>query len=172
MGLGDFGEKEGLFTSGKLPCVGERSWREGAVPGIPGCGDNVCLGCSDAVCPGSWGAGTHTFLRGCVLYPGTRAWCRDGDLIPSPDGECFWLCHEDHLGQRSGILVPHPGLGSLSLLQGLQVEDGTLQHKANTHPPKRVTFPLSCVLSSEPGGYHMPCSIHSIILPQALQPPW
>lgn len=48
-GRGDVGEKERLFTSGKLPCLGERSWRGGAAPGMSGCGYNVC--------PGTWDVG-------------------------------------------------------------------------------------------------------------------
>lgn len=99
VGWGDFGEKEGLYPSGKLPCLGERSWREGPVPGPPGYGDSDVYPRTCHV----------THAQGAVLC--TQGPEQGWGPHPQPRKGWFWLCHEDHRGQhsRGSCATPRPG---------------------------------------------------------------
>lgn len=124
VGWGHFGEKKGVFHIRKLLCLGERR-------------------CCARAPPRTWGQpglqGSHVLC----FVPRAQGWCPHG----CHQG-CFWLCHE---GSRDSCATPWPGE---SPCRGLQVEDGTLQHKATTHPPKRATSLLGCVLPWNRGLSH------------------
>lgn len=161
---GIWGRKRGFLNQGSCPVWGRGAGGE-VLP--QGCRDVGTMCAQEPGMKGSHVPGMPCFVPR-ALGP-VQGWSPH----PQPRKGRVWLCHEDHLEQRSrdACAIPWPGAPE-SPRQGLQGQDGTLQRKANTHPPKRATSLLPCVLASEPGGYHMPCSVHSIILPQALQPPW
>lgn len=75
------------------------------------------------------GRRAHEWPRRCVLYPGAL-----GVLIPSPERDVFGSAMTP-FGQssRDSCATPWPGAPE----SPHQVEDGTLQHKANTHPPQK-----------------------------------
>lgn len=106
-------------------------------------GQELSQGSQDVGIICAWDAATVCAQEPRVYVPGMlcfvpRDWGPVQGWCPHPQSRKrqFWLCHEDHFGQRSRGSCATPWSGKPdSPHQELQAEDGTLQHKANTHSP-------------------------------------
>lgn len=138
-GMGKFGGEKGFFHIREAALSGGEELEGRSCPRDPRmCGQYVYVWDAVMMCaqePGVQASPVPGIL--CFVprdWGPVQGWCPH----PQPRKGRFLLCHKDHLGQSApGILVPHPGLGSLCLLtNGSRWRMGLCSTKPTPIPPK------------------------------------